>query len=366
MIYVVTILGIIAIALSQVSPKRFKYGLESAWLLIFVFLAFRYDFGNDYYNYHYIFNEITSASSFIYNDYLHFEKGWQFLCWIFKPIGFYGMVFFLTAFECYVYYKIIKEYVPQKYYWFAVFLFVFSPGLMLIGASMMRNQLAITIFLCSIKYIRERRVIIYFVLICLATTIHRSAVILYPLILIGYIPNLRISKVVAYMVLIGFIILSYLGPTLSPVVERFAMLANMHDAYEVYSSSTRAGISYGIGSLIQFLIMGYTVFVVGRLDYNANLICLLFLIGKFIEPFSASVPMVARLIYYFSCFAILLYPITLNVAAIPLKRNVLIVRHGVMLLLIFITLYSFYSFFQDPVWIKAYSSYKTIFSVVNI
>ena len=362
MIYIVTILGIIAVALSQISPRRFKYGLESAWLLIFVFLAFRYDFGNDYHNYHYIFNEITSAPSFIYDDSLHFEKGWQLLCWLFKPIGFYGMVFFLTAFECYIYYKIIKEYVPQKYYWLAVFLFVFSPGLMLIGASMMRNQLAITIFLCSIKYIRERRVLIYLVLIYLATTIHQSAVILYPLILIGYIRNLRISKVVAYIVLICFIVLSYLGPTLSPVVERLSMLANMHEVYEVYSTSTRAGISYGIGSVIQFFIMGYTLFVIGHSDYKANLICVLFLIGKFIEPFSASVPMVARLIYYFSSFAIVLYPIVLNESIGTVIRKGLTVRMCALLLLIFLTLYSYYTFFQDPVWINAYSSYKTIFS----
>lgn len=364
MIYLVIILGIVAMALSQISPRHFKYGLESAWLLIFIFLAIRYDFGNDYYNYQYIFNDIASASSFAYDDTLHFEKGWQVLCWIFKPVGFYGMVFVLTAFECYVYYRIIKQYVPQKYYWLSIFLFVFSPGLMLIGASMMRNQLAIAIFLCSVKFIFERRIIPYLLLIYLATTIHRSAIILYPIFLLGFIRNLKISNITVYIILIGYIVLSYLGPKLSPIVEQLAILANMQETYEVYSTNTRNGISYGIGSVIQFVILTYSLFIVGRLDSKANLICILFLLGNFIEPFSATVPMVARFIYYFSCFAILLYPITLNVAVIPLKRNVLIVRHGVMLLLIFITLYSFYSFFQDPVWIKAYSSYKTIFSVV--
>ena len=64
MIYTVAVIGIIAMLLSQLDRGRFKYGLESAWLVIFAFLALRYNFGNDYQSYYTVFNEIVSQTQF--------------------------------------------------------------------------------------------------------------------------------------------------------------------------------------------------------------------------------------------------------------------------------------------------------------
>lgn len=364
MIFTVGLVGVIAMILSQLDRARFKYGLECAWMLIFAFLALRYNFGNDYNSYYTSFNYISAKSTFAFDESLHFEKGWQLLCWIFKPIGFFGMVACLTAFECYVYYRLIKKFVPKNYYWLSIFLYVFTPGLMLIGSSMLRNQLAITIFLCSLKFIFERRVILYLLMIFLASTIHSSAIILYPLILLGYRKEYKFNTVVVFIILIGFILLSYWGTHLTPIVEQIATVSNLQDKYETYSSTTRDGITYGLGSLLQLILFAYMLFRIKYTTHNIHIICMLFIIGKYIEPFSATIPMVARLLYYFSCYAMLLYPIVLS-REIELSSNRWSVLRPIMLVfLVLLTFYSYYSFFQDPVWVKAYSSYQTILFAV--
>ena len=154
MIYTVAIVGLISMFFAAMPRKQFKYGLEVAWLILFVFLAIRYDFGNDYMAYYDDFEMLNSYAKFGIDSDAHNEPGWQILCHLFNPLGFFAMVAFLTAIECYILYRFIKEYVPERYYWFAIFLYVFTPSIMLVGASMMRNMLAITLVIVSIKYIK--------------------------------------------------------------------------------------------------------------------------------------------------------------------------------------------------------------------
>ena len=157
--YIVMFMGLLSMFFAELPRQRFRYGLEIAWLIIFAFLAIRYDFGNDYLAYKDIFDDINAFHNFLIDKDEHVEAGWQILCRMFRPFGFQVMVVCLTAFECLVYYRFIKEYVPERYYWFSIFIFVFNPSLMLIGASMLRNELAIALFVLSTNYIRDRRFI---------------------------------------------------------------------------------------------------------------------------------------------------------------------------------------------------------------
>ena len=140
MIVTVAFVGVIAMFFASLPRKSFKYGLEVAWIIIGIFLAIRYDFGNDYLGYLDGFNYINSWATFQIYEEMHAEPGWQLLCYLFRPLGFFAMVAVLTLFECYVIYRLIKAYVPERYYWLSIFLYVFTPSMMLIGASMMRQM----------------------------------------------------------------------------------------------------------------------------------------------------------------------------------------------------------------------------------
>ena len=129
----------------QARHKRTEFFLKVSFGLIFLFLALRYDYGNDYSAYLKGFLEVNRVETIDYFDkYLHFDPGWIFLCRIFWPFGFFAMMAVLALFNCFVYYRFIRKYVPPVYYWFAVFLYVFNPYFMLVHSSAMRQSLAIS------------------------------------------------------------------------------------------------------------------------------------------------------------------------------------------------------------------------------
>ncbi len=151
----VAILNIIVVLFAYLARyRRTKFGLKVSFFLIFLFLALRYDYGNDYPGY---LKHFLVINQYAWIDYfgksLQFEPGWTFLCRLFEPLGFFAMTAVLALFNCVVYYRFIKKYVPPAYYWFAVFLYVFTPGFMLIHSSAMRQSVAITLFIFSIDYL---------------------------------------------------------------------------------------------------------------------------------------------------------------------------------------------------------------------
>ena len=117
--YTVLIMNILVVLTAYLAKYRqFKFGLKISFLIIFFFLALRYNFGNDYKGYltdFLEFNNYDKVSYFNIADF-HYEPGWLILCRIFKGPGFFAMVAFLAAFNCMAYYFLIHRYVPRRYY----------------------------------------------------------------------------------------------------------------------------------------------------------------------------------------------------------------------------------------------------------
>lgn len=198
-----TFFGLIAVLLSYlVRYKYFKLGLELSFFVLIVFMGIRYDWGNDYPSYLNMFYKNTLTNAFSKDYFIDIftdensEFGWKILNMLFKPFGFFTMVFVLTFFEYYVLYKAIKRYVSPKWYWLAVFLFVFNSGFMLTGCSMMRQYLSMTIVVMAIKYIINGNGWKYSTCIFLASTIHTSALIMLPFYFIRLLPNLYSQKII--------------------------------------------------------------------------------------------------------------------------------------------------------------------------
>ena len=67
-----------------------RWGLKLSFILIFLFLALRYNFGNDYDNYLNVFNEIKQYNDVnsLYLMMLRFEPAWLFLNWCSRHLVF--------------------------------------------------------------------------------------------------------------------------------------------------------------------------------------------------------------------------------------------------------------------------------------
>lgn len=361
MIYTVAVVGIIAMFLAYIKPDKFKYGLELAWLVIFVFLAIRYNFGNDYEGYRENFDYFNSYRNFdIHDDTVHAEYGWIYLCRLFSPLGFFGMVIFLTAFECWVYYRLIKKYVERKWQWFAIFIFVFTPSLMLIHASMMRQALATALFVFGFQYIVNRKIIPYVILIYLATTVHASAIILYPVFLLGYIRDIRFYKYSAGLIIIVYVYLLYTSAGLLEYVHAITEFTDMGKYLETYNARTD-NVSWGVGAVLTFYIFSYILFTISLYSKEIRLLFLLLVIGFFTTPFAIMLPMVGRLSYYFLIISIVCYPTIVSTSFVSKYAN--LCRYLASFTIILLTLYSYITFFQNEVWQDAYSTYYTIFSI---
>jgi hypothetical protein len=338
--------------------KLIKHGLKISFFIIFLFLALRYDYGNDYAGYLDGFYEVNKYSWIDYTstkELFHYEAGWVFLNRLFEPLGFFAMVAFLAAVNCYLLYRFIKKYVPTKYYWLAIFLYTFTPNLMLIQLSAMRQTVAILIFLVAFDYLYQKKIIPYVLLVLLASTFHSSATILlvvYPLSLM----NWKINNTIAAGILLTYISLFFMSETLAPIINK--LIAFYFERYEVYQDD-KTTLGTGLGLMYFTFLLGFIVFSAKKYKLENALIIKLSVINFMITPLSFIIMMIARIGYYFEPFFI----VAIIFSAIKCRS---ISKLGLVLVIIAMTFYGFFNFFYNEIWKEKFYTYNTIFTSQTI
>jgi transmembrane protein EpsG len=353
---IVIILNVLAVVFAYlVRYRQLRFGLKISFFLIYLFLALRYGFGNDYFNYLRVFYDINSYSiTYITGD-LFTEPGWLFLCHLFDSLGFFAMTAVLAIFNCLVFYRFIKKYVPPGYYWFAVFLYVFNPGFMLIHSSAMRQSVAINLFVYSIDFLYKKDAIRYFLCIALATLFHASALILFPVYFLGLF-NWKINKITAIVIFSLIVSLFWLGKSVMPFLEQ--IIGTYFGKYGIYRGGEE--LKTGLGLLINMAIFLIMLFYLQNQKKEISLLFKLAIISYFCIPISMVLSMIARIDLYFQIALIAAFPILI----ISMKKQVL--KIALTVLLMFMTLYSFYIFFHSDIWIESFGTYNTIFSAPQI
>lgn len=347
------------------NPVKFG-GLEFGWLLLFVYLAIRYDYGNDYLSYLDNFQLYNSYSFKLTNTEAwaglqsRGEYGWVIFNKICGPLGFFGMIILLTALFMVQIYYLIKKYVPPKWYWLAVFIFAFHPTFMVVGlAGMIRQWMALFLFVVACKFIHERRLVPYFLLILLATTFHTSAFFLFPIGLLAFIP---IEKVKAKSLLwfVPFLIIWIFAMSRFQFSFINDLLSN--DELNVYSDFIEKdnGLNvFGISSLITIGLPILSYSLVNNYSDEIKRYALFLLIPLLLIPFIKNNHLVGRLGVYFNVFSIIVLPNAFE-ALSRLKGKSIIVP--LLLMLIVYYVYLFITHFTDIVWFSHIYQYHTIFS----
>jgi hypothetical protein len=356
-LFEVIVLGILAVLFAYLnSYKEGKHGLKISFILIFFFLAFRYDFGNDYMGYYQDFLDVNRYQSINYFDIaFHYEPGWLLLCRIFGKIGFFGLVIFLAFINCAVYYRFITRYVPIKYYWLAVFIYVFDPGFMLIQASAMRQTVAICLFIFAIPYIYKKDIVRYSLCIVAGYFFHSSAIILLPIYFLGFFTR-NITQKTAMIIVVLFLSLFLFGPYLQPYINLF--VSNNFDRYEAYHSS--AVIGTGIGLLYSSILFLLVLYFERFQRHTTALIFKLAVIGFMFIPLSFLLQIIGRIGMYFESATLVAYPVIL--------RNINKQYLKIIFLSSFLLMsgYVFFQFFHSELWKDAFGTYHTIFSAKKL
>jgi hypothetical protein len=383
--------GVSAVFLTYLTRRKQNgVGLKMAFFVIFVFLAIRYDYGNDYMAYLDGFNEITTHFKIFLTGEM-WEPGWRFLHILFKPFGFFAMIGFTSLATCVVFYWFVRSYVPAKYQWLAIFLYIFDPYLILVPASGMRQNVAILLFLVATRFLYKKKVIIYLLLTCVGATFHISAIVLPPFVLLAYV-NFKINKFIASIISLMFASMFLVGPKLffyaSQFVHRFVPT---YARYYLYYGGSKFGTGLGfIYALFQLIAVLYFAgiefaphtetseddeqdmeFVPSLEDTEQmprdpkaaflnlaarRLLFKLAIISFLFTPLALQAMMFIRLNMYFTPVLIAVFPIILFTTKDRFFHLVFLSS------LMAFTLFKFWAFFQSPVWRDKFGTYQTIFS----
>lgn len=362
------LVNIIAITFAAIAKNKDSAWLKAAFIVVFIFLAIRYGYGNDYMGYLKYFLDVNQYvygfSSYInnlfnfdaYSGLREMEVGWMFLCKLFQPVGFFAMVAFISGFYCYIHYKLINEYVPPLYYWFAVTIFVFDPKYVLIQASAMRQSIAVIIVIMSFYFLKNRRIVSYGIGVYISSLFHKSSIVNLPVYLLT-LKNRSPKIIHIVIVVLSYLVAVSMTMYLSQLLNIF--LAKYFEDYSIYAF--RIGkLNSGI-SLIYFLVI-ITIILYNSMTEKGNILLLnkIAVISLIISAMGTVNGMIGRIGFYY-VFALLV-----SVPYVVYKIDDKVLKVSVMITYILSVVFMWYSHFYSPIWHDAYYEYHTIFESFKI
>jgi transmembrane protein EpsG len=340
-----------------------KNGLKLSFFLVFLFLAMRHDYGNDYFSYYNGFLALQSLQDedFYFKGY---EFGWLYLNYFFKylfgNIGFHVMLASMAGFTCFVLYRFTSKYIPPKYYTFAIALLLLEPNNILVLSSGMRQAIAVAIFLLSFDYLLQRKYLHYLAGIMLASLFHTSVLVFITLILLNIV-NWKIYLPYVFLIFLG---LFGLLNNLTVIFDQINILLESQES--VYSGYTKQGQEqqkYGLGFAL-YVFIYLTVLVVNRkthFNIEQNTIVKIVIVMLFLTIVGIAVQMAGRLSFYIFPLVVSAYALTLlNLEKYKLATTPVLPKLATLLIIAFFA-YQNYGFWQSEVYSPYFFEYKTIF-----
>lgn len=282
------------------------------WLSILLFaivFGMRYGVGIDYLSY----------LDYYKNPYAYAEKengmefGFDFASKILYNLGFHFAFFFglISLFQIYFILYGIKKYpfvLP-----FVVFCLITS-GVVWGGFSnVIRQSLAFAIFVYSIQFIADKKIVKYFLYITLAVSMHVSAIILFPLYFITYIKTDFTKSIrVQFILYVASIIIAKIGifEQIVNFIDGFVSLIGYEKTFNIMALNQETNLVFNV----DFVLRNSIIVVIILFSNNVKLyfskmtytiIYELFFVGVlFKQIFSGSMSLERLNIYFFNLFYI--------------------------------------------------------------
>lgn len=273
-----------------------------ALFLISTVVGFRYDVGTDWSGYKDWFEYYKVVPWESLNK-LNFEPGFLFLNYFLASFGFsYTIMFFSVALISWFF---LFKGLAAKFLPLFIF-FVFVDEYFFWSMNGIRQFVAISIFIFSIRFIIQKNLKKYSASILIASLFHTSALILLPFF---FIPWEKIYKVGVWFFM--FIISLFLANTsliLNSVENVLKVVGNFVPILSVYleyfengrfeASITEIGLGFYFRVIIASLIFYYSRYVVEKYP-STKIFFLLFFIGSILYNMFYMFPLIGRINLYF-------------------------------------------------------------------
>lgn len=275
--------------------------------LIFVFSAFRNNIGVDTAVYDYIFTQISLWGDTSFN----IEQGYFLLNRTALHIGdeFYIVLFLSFGLTLFFTYHFIKYFVPEKYRGIGLIVFISSSFYFVYALSGIRQGIAISLTLYSIRYIVERKFFIFLSLILLAMFFHKSAIIFFPAYWIR-------NHAIPYKQVLAGVVLAFVCKTFVNHLF-FSITPYLRGHYAVYSEfycgDANANSGLGImGRIFFWLVVAYFYQKnIRPADMKSVVLYNMYIIGIMLYVSCLNVDILIRLSEYYLSTSIAVIPLSM-------------------------------------------------------
>lgn len=320
--------------------KKYPFYVFS-FAVLFLFLALRYDFGNDYMNYYIIHTNINAG-----------VKTWGNEDVLYRYINllipnFYLFVTVLSAFYISTILFMIRKNLKKSNYWLAVLILLINPYLFLVHLSSFRQTIAICIVILAVHFLTKKKRFIYILLIIIAAGFHISAVLVLPIFILI---NQKKVNFIYFLVIIGGLILLLFSPLFDFGIKWALDFFPQNYTFYYEQGSQNSLRATLISSFFFFLV----IFNINKLEGKEIIYGKLSLIGTIISLLAYKLSMLTRIGMYFDVFLIVSLPLILS----RIENKYLKVLLFLITLFIFILRY--WSFFNNIIWSDSYNEYKSI------
>lgn len=341
------LLGSVLISFSSYSGKKL---FRLSFLFITLFALLRYDYGNDYSSYLKWFEYIQNGRASPYKN----EIGFTILNQLIP--SFQLLIAVTSAFFLCVIYKMIDRNTDGFYKSLAFLIFIVNPYLFLMNLSAIRQSIALSLFIISLKYARERKLFRYIVMIAFATLFHTTAILLIPVYFI--INDKPVNRKQVALIVLALLVLMLESSIVEKITE-YGLNFFDNPNYSSYiqeetSNSLRATLLTGV----YFIYVAFNI----RHLRGYQLVCgKLYLVGLVFGMLAFHYAMFTRVQMYFDIFSIIAIPAIIRYhAKTPTgKWDKLVNLYVFPAVILLIYVLRYYSFFTNPMWSK-FATYHTI------
>lgn len=237
-----------------------KYLFFISFIILVIFGGIRFDTGWDYPGYQYYYEIIPGILEFIsnYNDYsyIYFEPGFKILISLFKSfdLDFSIFIFTVNLITTFLFFVFINKVSKYSGYRNLIVLLYFSTVFLFSNFSVLRQGIAIGIWLCSLFYCKDN-VYKYLFLVFIASLFHYSVSIFFIIpLLLSLNWNIKRVLLVSIIVLIIYIAKIHWIKSIS-----FLLPDIIYNKLEHYMVSDRFGtersLGFGFIEKVLFLMM---------------------------------------------------------------------------------------------------------------
>ena len=327
-LFFIFILAFLDVADDAVFPKYKNILLIFCFILMFIVAGFRYQVGYDFNSYERIYNNIT-LSNFRGNN---LEIGFSLFVCLLKRIGFGFpvMMISIAMASLFIKYRVIKEY---SVYPFISMLVYFSANFIIQDFGQIRQGLAIAFTLYSIKYIKEKKLYKYLIIIFMAIMFHYSAVLFLPM---YWLSRINVNKKViatAFVVSGVFFVFSKSG-LLDYLVLKVIDQPYITYKYVAYMSGEGGIGIFKLTFLSRLVIFALFYLLRDKIKENCecyNILAMAYLVSIFMYvAFNFNGALATRGALYFKIVEILIIP-----QIIYAVKDKIIMFNGLMILYLF-------------------------------